>query len=252
MLQQYNSLSNTNHTEHNGPPEKQEDRKICATRFQEYIQNTDQLHSATVGVDKMVQSAIEWIHEGKKRDYLNRLWRNHPPLPRRNWIPWVDMSQSMEPLSKSAAIGIALKLAEASTLGKRILTFGGGAPRWIDLTETPDFVDCVEAIEADTPALNADIYSALDMVFSAIQGSSRSLEDTIWVILGDMQIDREKDPHKKPLADVIHAKYFGNTDTKPKIVYWNIKTTHGSPCSLNQGTGMSSWNPHALCFHGVP
>ena len=60
-------------------------------------------------------------------------------------IAMVDTSGSMESENSQplySAIGLGLRIAEKSKLGKRVLTFSA-APTWVNLDDCKDFVDSV-------------------------------------------------------------------------------------------------------------
>ena len=84
-----------------------------------------------------------------------------------NIIAMVDTSGSMEcdnSLPLYSAIGLGLRVAEKSKLGKRVMTFSA-KPEWVNL-DGLDFVGMVEKIKEAEWGMNTNFDAALDMILN--------------------------------------------------------------------------------------
>ena len=141
MNKQKNAFLNKNNNE-------SEDRKIGAENFKNYIENNIKLKKEfkgkRVSIYDFIKDAINYNKcNDKNQDLINILnsqWKDSERLIEGslgNFIPMVDTSGSMEidncvPLYN--AIGLGIRVAEKSILGKRILSFNTKAS-WINLED---------------------------------------------------------------------------------------------------------------------
>ena len=92
----------------------------------------------------------------------------------------IDTSSSMEtdkcePLY--SAIGVGLRIAEKTKLGKRVLTFNS-TPSWIDLSETDDLTSMVSKLKENTAwGMNTNFRAALDMILDCAITNNISPKD---------------------------------------------------------------------------
>ena len=88
-------------------------------------------------------------HELEKS--LNLQWKEAGKMMKKldKFVAMVDTSGSMQGDPIHAAIGLGIRIAENSALGPRVLTFSS-FPQWINLENSPEFVDKVTMIEQDS------------------------------------------------------------------------------------------------------
>jgi len=237
------------------------DREQCATSFMTAIENK-KIGKIKVEMYRVVQEAFElWknkkniqaeIYE-KKKEWINKLWleqgiedANFKKLT----ITMVDMS--MEQNAQYAAIGIACKIAENSTLGNGILTFSGNA-KWINFESCKTFMDKIEKIDTEgaVPHINTNFYNAYSIIMDVIKEikmTPEEIKNITLIILSNMQIDPEF-PFYKSMHETMEEKgslIWG--DNGPIVCFWNLMSTNGFPVQgenpkviLNSG-----WNPHRV------
>lgn len=235
--------------------ESPEMRKECADRFKMYIQcKTDEVNIRRIGTLDIIKQAIELmkipINENIqiKIDMLNIIWKQSTALMMPcNVIPLLDVSSYTSDLdSYYAGLDIALKMAEVSNVGKRIMIFGG-ITKMISLEDCSNFMDMIKkvSIELDCKGLNANLYSSLDFLADSITESKIPREDLrglIVVILSNMEIDLLEIGNKESLYGNICRKF---KEGMPRFLLWNLKSTKGFPChSLFPNVSMTAgYNP---------
>jgi hypothetical protein len=181
-------------------------------------------------------------------DLLNSQWRDNSSQNKElyNFVPMVDTSGSMtsdggNPLN--AAIALGYRIAEKSTIGKRIMTFST-KPTWVNLEDCNNFVDAVRVIQSANWGMNTNFYDALDMILdSCIQKklSADSVSCMVLAVLSDMQIDSASSEDIGSLYSVMEKKYasagiraVGEPYKPPHILFWNLRSTSGFPCLSTQ------------------
>ena len=240
----------------------EEDRVECAKSFNEYIQRAVkgevQIKGKRVGLNDMVKDALhirdttsveaqllnaQWLDSSKSTGSLGKM------------IPMCDVSGSMDGDPLHAAIGLSLRCAEKSLLGKRIMTFSA-SPQWINLTGVTDFVDMVQDVKCANWGMNTNFYSALTMILNAIVTQKlkhEDVEDMILVVFSDMQID-QADKSSMSMYMQIETQYseagvelWGKPFKPPHILFWNLRSTSGFPTlSTQKNTSMMSGFSPAL------
>jgi len=164
---------------------------------------------------------------------LNHVWkekRRYKPTSK-YIIPCVDLSVTDED-ARCAAIGHGMEIAEASAF-QRVLVFSAKGVAWIAI-EGGTFVDKVKAMNEWTRAGDQDIYPVFEWLMQSIAESGLTQEEVEAmevVILSDMQFivpssSQEQKIHE-PVDKVLQRLY----PILPKIVFSQVHTTEGCPCS---------------------
>ena len=240
---------------------KDNDRIECRTNYLKYIDDCQKgkkvLKSKRLSLGEMVKEAWKYnVHcrssspEKALVDSLNLAWEHHdePCSQFANTIACVDTSASMtwENCPYYDAIGIGLKIAERSKLGKRVMTFAT-QPSWINLEGRNTLTDMVEEVTSHHAGQSTNIYKALELIANACLEQDLTpsvVQDLQLVILSDMQIN-QADSNWNTLDDNI-VKLFRETGLKtshreaytpPTIIYWNMRNTNGFP-STTQRNGV--------------
>jgi hypothetical protein len=202
---------------------------------------------------------------------LNQQWEDSSSWigPLEDMIPMVDTSASMSfdgtyPLY--TAIGLGIRIAEKSKLGKRMLTFSS-VPRWVSLSTAPDFHSCVKLVSKAEWGHNTDFYAALKCILDAAKQAALSEEEVAkltLVVLSDMQMDEAgqfdtDSPLFKNIAEEFAAtgiQVSGQPWRVPKIVFWNLRKTKGFPSKKDDTnaimvSGGSDMVLNDLCENGM-
>jgi len=227
------------------------DRIECATKFTSYIQSVvngeTKMKGKRVGMADFTKQALQLIDGVNKIeiDLLNSQWLDNANQNEKlgKIIAMVDVSASMEGDPMNVAIALAIRIAEKSMLGKRVMTFSA-RPTWINLESYDDFVTQACIIKKAERGMNTDFNAALDIILDAIiqnKMSSEDVEDLVLVVLSDMQMDSNDDYETQNLHEVMKAKYEaagirlnGKPYKTPHILFWNLKSTSGFPTLSNQ------------------
>jgi Domain of unknown function (DUF2828) len=249
-----------------------QDRITCAENFKDFvnsrISDKKEIKGQRVSIVDFVKSALSLqtktygqnATNQLERDILNSQWRDNSSTTGQldNMIAMVDVSGSMEGDPMLAAIGLGIRIAEKSKLGRRVITFSD-KPSWVNLEqEESSFVDMVHKLRAAEWGQNTNIYAAFDMIASAIEQSTtvkpEDCENMILAILSDMQID-EADRKWSSLYQGIETTYselgqrkFGKPLNPPHIVFWNLRQTNGFPTLTSQQNAsmMAGFSPALL------
>jgi len=242
------------------------DRLQCKKNYETYVSRCVKGESIAKGkrvslVD-FVKDAINISTSNSiEREMLNSQWLNNGSRNKSlgNAIAMVDTSGSMEDencVPLYSAIGLGLRIAETSKLGKRIITFNA-RPEWVNLDTSPDFVSMVHTVKASPWGMNTNFDAAFNMILeSAVINniSPQEMEDFVLIILSDMQIDYCVD-NNKTMFDLMKSKYADagmRTHHRipyrpPHIVFWNLRSTSGFPSfSETENTTMISGNSPML------
>ena len=247
------------------------DRIKCAENFTEFmaeaVKGKAVVKGKRVSLIEFVKDAINASDQGDK-DVLNLQWQDNSKINNKlkNVIAMVDTSGSMTmnncvPLF--SAIGLGCRIAEKSTVGRRVMTFSA-CPSWLNLDHETNFTDMVDKIQTADWGINTNFSSALQLILDVIIQNRLSVEDVenmVLVILSDMQIDRAETGNT--IFELIEQEYHaagmmihGKPYSLPHIVFWNLNTTSGTPVlSSTKNTSMMSGSSPAMleqfCQNGV-
>ena len=218
-----------------------------------------------VSLVELVRDAFKHLSSYSKsmdeRDLLNMQWNENSKQNKSfgNVIVMIDTSGSMEiencvPLY--SAIGLGLRIAEKSKLGKRIITFNT-QPEWVNL-EGLEFVSMVEKIKKAGCGMNTNFDAALDMILNtAIKNNITpfDMQNFTLIICSCMQIDGCITDYSGTMFDRMEKKYaeaginsiYKTPYKLPHIVFWNLRSTTGFPSvSCAKNTSMLSGNSPVL------
>ena len=251
-----------------------QDRINCSIHFQEYIQKAKKgevkINGKRIGLNDFTKEAMKLLQYKDIQtdciDLLNEQWKDNSSSmgPLGKMIAMVDTSGSMSGDPLYAAIALGIRVAEKSILGKRIMTFSA-IPTWVNLDSSTNFVDMVEHISHANWGMNTNIYSAFNMILSAIESqklSSDEVSGMVLVIFSDMQID-QADNSSLSLYEEIASNYSdsgiricGKPYSPPHILFWNLRSTSGFPSLSSQPnvSSMSGFSPALLkifCEEGI-
>ena len=258
------------------------DRIKCAENFKEFmakaVKGETVVKGKRVSLIEFVKDAINAINASDQgdKDVLNLQWQDNSKLNSKlkNVIAMVDTSGSMTmnncvPLH--SAIGLGCRIAEKSTIGRRVMTFSD-KPSWVNLEHEENFTDMVAKIQASDWGMNTNFRSALRLILDVIVQNRLSVEDVenmVLIILSDMQIDSaERDRPSTACGTQIMFEFIeeeyrvagmrvhGKPYSLPHIVFWNLNTTSGTPVmSSTKNTSMMSGSSPAMleqfCQNGV-
>ena len=249
-----------------------EDRIQCKNNLKKYMEDVNsgkkEIKGKNVGIIDFVKQALRCNDEMEK-NILNEQWKSNSKHTSKlgDIIPVVDTSGSMEndgmkPLL--SAIGLGLRVAEKSKLGKRVMTFNA-TPEWIKLDDKEDFVEDVKKIKKIPWGMNTNFHKCMDLILDTVVENKLAAEDVenlILAVFSDMQFDNaennlstEKRFGSKTVKEILDKKYHdagikicGKPYKVPKIVFWNLRVTRGFPVlSYHEGYAMmAGYNPTAL------
>lgn len=230
-----------------------QDRIECAKNFTDYIERCSsgksEMKGQRVSMYDFVKDALRSTNtfdSEKIKETINLQWANNSKknAPLEKMIAMVDVSGSMESDNNTPlynAIGLGIRIAEKSTIGKRVLTFSA-LPDWINLDQCNDFCEMVEKVKTAHWGMNTNFYAAFDKILQAYVNSNidpDSTQDMSLVILSDMQIDNASSEFggMNSMFDVMEAKFanaginsrFKRPYKLPTIVFWNLRLTDGFP-----------------------
>ena len=229
------------------------DRQACKTNYIDYVTKcaagTEKMVSKRLDLGEMVKTALKALPGSLDADAVNAAWRDQSDAstPLDDFIVMCDTSGSMtwENAPFHNAIGIALRIAERSSLGRRVMTFAG-QPSWIDLTEAKDLVSMAALVATGHAGTSTDFYAGLKLIADACAANKMPVDRVAklsLVILSDMQIN-EADRNFGSMESGIRAyfrdagiKAVGEPYAPPTIVYWNMRTTQGMPTESHNSEG---------------
>tara|TARA_B100000963_G_C22615309_1_gene667019 strand:- start:704 stop:2473 length:1770 start_codon:yes stop_codon:yes gene_type:complete len=245
-----------------------EDRIKCANNFKEYLNNVAKgkttLKGKCVSMIDFVKTAINLNSQSKCGKFddldgkrtLNYQWNDNAKYTEKlkSMIAMVDTSGSMScdnciPLY--SAIGLGCRIAEKSSIGKRVLTFSSN-PSWVNLESCNTFTDMVEKISKCEWGFSTNFSAALKLILDAVVEQKlrhEIVKDMTLVILSDMQIDSNGNENiDDSMMAFINRMYyeagmklFNEPYTPPHIIFWNLRSTSGFPClSSHKGCSMMS------------
>lgn len=229
------------------------DRIECQRNYKQYLEDCKagkaKVKAKRIGLGAMVKEAYKGLECEDMKDALNLEWKAQRSNKHtiENAIVMLDTSASMtwENCPFYDAMGLAIRIAENSSLGKRIMTFSS-SPTWINLEGKDTLTEMVDTISdrANDCGMNTNLYSALKLIADACIEKDLHpdvVKDLTLYILSDMQIDNVDntwmtlDDRIKELFNNSGMKTSHNTPYEsPTIVYWNMRSTNGFPCATNE------------------
>ena len=251
------------------------DRIACKNNYTDFVQacvdGTEKMKSKRVGIESIAKDAYRYsgMYQTMSKvevDALNTAWRDQMDADQAdlsNWIALVDTSASMtwENCPLYAAIGIGLRIAERSSLGKRIMTFST-QPVWMDLSNAHTLTEMMTAVRSYDHAIggSTNLMAAFTKIADTcveLDMHPSNVESLVFCILSDMQIDKADSSFPGLTLDGLVASYFREAGMKtshrepypvPKLVYWNMRCTEGFPSTMErEGTvAVSGYSPAIL------
>jgi hypothetical protein len=248
---------------------EREDRLQCAANFKEHIakavRGEKEVKGKRVGLNTFTEQALALLCQSRNEstkmeiDLLNSQWRDNSLQngALENFVAMVDTSGSMSGDPLHAAIALGYRVAEKSTIGKRIMTFSA-SPTWVNLESCNDFVSAVDEIRSANWAMNTNFHAALDLILDACvqqKLESEVVAKMVLTIFSDMQIDEARGGDIGSLYEIMEQKYadagiraVGKPYTPPHILFWNLRSTNGFPSLSTQKnvSMMSGFSPVLL------
>ena len=251
------------------------DRIEAADKFKDWlsskVRSGETIKGSRVGLNELVAKALCWHSydcDQSTKDQLNLQWADGSKKigDLGDMIAMVDTSGSMSGTPINAAVGLGMRVAEHSRLGRRVMTFSA-TPKWIQLPDVPegshpDFVSDAKMIANDSSwGMNTNFTAALKMILDAAVGAKLSNEQVgklTLAIFSDMQIDYHgNESLDDSMWEHITKLYNAAGYTKvPHILFWNLRSTSGFPVlSKQKGASMlSGFSPallNAFCDKGI-
>lgn len=240
------------------------DRKQCSENYQAYLdacKNGDKkIKSARTSPGSMVKEF--WMRcerygyssssmTQSEKDTYNLMWKQQQEdsgSVLANCVPILDTSGSMtwENCPLYDATAIALKIAENSTIGKRVMTFSE-TPTWINLEDKDTLEEMVNGVVkmSHSVGMSTNMQSAFQLLCDACVHKNMTpeeVEDIVLVVLSDMQANHgSKSVGTSTLEEIVQNMFHEaglKTSHKrpyaaPTMVWWNMRTTNGAPCSTS-------------------
>lgn len=242
-----------------------EDRMETRSNILKYIEDVStgkqQIKARNVDIYDYVKSALN-VNDPDEENIINESWKENGKhlYSLKNFIAMVDTSGSMEcdnckPLY--SAIGLGTRVAEKSSLGKRILTFSAN-PTWVNLEDCENFTDMIKKIKHAEWGMTTDFKKAMLKILEAIKAikmSPSDVEELVLVIFSDMQYDSNfKNADRITMMDYLKKEYekagleICNSPYKlPHILFWNLRSTNGFPTlSSSENISMLSGSSPSL------
>jgi len=238
------------------------DRIQAALNYENWLASKvskgETVKGARVGLNDLVSQALQNSYNStdvSEKNRLNLQWKDGADKIGQlgNIVAMCDTSGSMDGDPMNAAIGLALRVAEKSALGKRVMSFSA-TPRWQILPEDDDFVrDCLAIRGIDDWGMNTNFTAALKLILDscvAAKLSNDQVGDIVLAVFSDMQIDSQgNESLTQSMWDHIQSLYAANGYTKvPHILFWNLRSTSGFPVMSTQlnATMFSGFSPALL------
>ncbi|MAH20728.1 MAG: hypothetical protein CMB96_04755 [Flavobacteriaceae bacterium] len=245
----------------NSDAKNRPDRTLCSENYLNYLQSCKtgekKIKSARTSPGSMVKEFWTQYTSSKygtnymsqsEKDTNNLMWKQQQEdsgSVLTNCVPILDTSGSMtwENCPLYDATAIALKIAENSTIGKRVMTFSQN-PTWINLEGKDTLEEMVTGIiqMSHSVGTSTNMESAFKLLCDACvhkDMTPEEVEDIVLVVLSDMQADQGS-RHGNSILEEIVQKMFHEAGLKtshkrpysaPTMVWWNMRTTNGAPCS---------------------
>ena len=255
----------------NSKDESNSDRVICRQNLLHYIEQVKagekEIKGKHTSMSSFVKAALD-IQPGKNEEHerfiINQAWKSNSKNTKslEKMIAMIDTSNSMENDNSNPlfnAMGLGIRIAEKSKLGKRIMTFDTN-PSWINLEECTDFVEEVKTVRGAGWGKNTDFHKAMNLILEQIKSNkipAEDVEDLVLVVFSDMQFDTEEANYHKlttneTVISVISQKFHdvgievcGKGYKMPHILFWNLQSTNGFPdlSYQNNITMLSGYSP---------
>lgn len=257
-----------------------QDRVKCKDNYVKYLDEcktgVKKIKSARASPGDMVKAfwnECGWLVWNSSSNLLetdvetyNLMWkqqRESTGTALKNCIPILDTSGSMtwENCPLYDAVAIALKIAEASTLGKRVMTFST-SPSWISLEDTTTLQEMVRAVinRSSEVGMCTNMQLAFQMICNACVSKDMTpeeVEDICLVVLSDMQANEGTfSTGTATLEEAVRDMFYeaglktshGRPYSPPTLVWWNMRTTNGAPCATtsNNTVMMSGYDSTVL------
>ena len=268
----------------------EDDRRICSDNLVDYINQVKkgekEINGHKISMVDFVKAAISLqdnagntnntnntkntnntnnTNTPHERDIINETWKSNSMTTHslKNMIAMVDTSSSMEAENSMplyTAIGLGIRVAEKSILGKRVMTFNKN-PSWINLEHCDDFVDEVSMITKSGWGMNTNFYKAMLLILEQIRLNkipAEEVEDLVLVVLSGMQFEPLEigigetsccKPYDETVKQILTKKFHevgteicGRGYKVPHILFWNLKNTCGFP--------EVSYQPNVTMFSG--
>lgn len=243
----------------NDKNKKEKDRLLCANYFKKFIEekegnNKEKIKGKNICLGEFTKKAQSLLKLDQQNEntllqikLLNEQWINHSKntFPLEKMIAIIDISPTMTEEATNLAIAIGIRIAEKSSLGKRILLFGSKFP-WINLESLDTFTSIVNKINQVKQmnwCIQENIYSSMDLILHAmiqVKMDNKEMKDLILVIISDMQIDSfQKNQNNlyweiKQKFNKKGIQFYGKELSPPSLLFWNVQNTNGFPCLWNQ------------------
>jgi hypothetical protein len=253
-----------------------EDRIQCGKNFEEHIEKAKKgevtMKGKRVGLQDMIVDIRSLLWKSKyttgenfnqsEVDMLDLQWADNASqtCEFENMVAMVDLSASMEGEPMNAAIGLGLRVAEKSKLGRRVMTFSS-KPHWINLEGTTKLSEMMNGMYKykDDWGYNTNFRAALQLMLDACIQNKLPPEEVaklVLVIFSDMQIDSgDSECNNKTMYESMRQMFndagrraVGEPYTSlPHIVFWNLRSTSGCPnLSVTENTSMMAGYSPAL------
>ena len=252
------------------------DRLKGAEQFTNFVTRAKKgevtINGKRVGLNTMVKDGLGLLDNGFNHssvdiDTINLQWKDGGKTigDLGNFIAMVDTSGSMcgDPLY--AALGLGLRVAEKSKLGRRVMTFSTN-PEWVNLDSSHEFTDMLRQVRHPRHE-STNFTKALKMILDVVVQKRMQPEEVsnmVLAIFSDMQIDMQgNESLTQSMWDHINSLYkdagmrvHGRPYSPPHILFWNLRHTSGFPVTSNQKgvTMFSGFSPvllNAFCEKGI-
>jgi len=246
-----------------------EDRIQAATKYESWlaskVKSGETVKGSRVGINDLVNQAIKngYCADQSEKNRINLQWKDGEDKIGNlgNIVAMVDTSGSMDGDPMNAAIGMGIRVAEKSSLGKRVMSFSA-TPRWCVLPEEDDFCRDAYTIRGINDwGMNTNFTAALKLMLDACVSAkltSEQVGDLVLAVFSDMQIDYQgNESLTDSMWQHMEKTYAAYGYTKvPHILFWNLRSTSGFPSLSSQknATMFSGFSPALLnlfCEKGV-
>ena len=235
-----------------------EDRIKAAAKYEAWlaskVKNGQTVKGSRVGVNDLVKQAYNPGGQSEI-DRINLQWMDGLDKIGNlgNMVAMVDTSGSMIGDPMDAAIGLGIRVAEKSALGKRVMSFSA-TPRWCQLPEDDNFCRDVNLVRGINDwGMNTNFTAALKLMLDASVSAkltSDQVGDLVLAVFSDMQIDYQgNESLTDSMWQHIEKMYAAYGYTKvPHILFWNLRSTSGFPSMSSQknATMFSGFSPALL------
>jgi len=237
-----------------------EDRIQAAAKYEAWlaskVKNNETVKGSRVGLNDLVKQAYIARNSGPSEvNRINLQWMDGLDKIGNlgNMVAMVDTSGSMSGEPMAAAIGLGIRVAEKSALGKRVMSFSA-TPRWCQLPEDDNFCRDVNLVRGINDwGMNTNFTAALKLILDASVSAkltSDQVGDLVLAVFSDMQIDYQgNESLTDSMWQHIEKMYAAYGYTKvPHILFWNLRSTSGFPSMSSQknATMFSGFSPALL------